>query len=231
MAISSATDIAIPAEAKMPKALLKKTAKGIISTSLRKLAKALWINVYSVERLAKKVHDMRGFNAHTMAKSIKDAKKVGCCNTGRSAGDQNSSPARKIIAITTDARPLRVKQVLIILLPLSSAPGRKRISPIPNPKLEKMDKSPNAAIRAEANPTSAVSKDLATTIKKINPKIEVTAVFAIRKYEFLNSGSFKCCFSSFRFFGIQSFMIALFFNHRLHRFTFNHKSICYFCRL
>ena len=157
MAISSATDIATPAEAKMPKALLKIVARRMIITIFERLAIAFWINVNSVDRLAKKAHDMRGFNAHTMAKTMKEAKKTGCWNTGRRAGDQNSSPARKIKAITIDARPLRVKQVLIILLPLSLAPGRKRISPIPSPKLEKMATRHNAAIMAEASPTAAVS--------------------------------------------------------------------------
>ena len=150
-------EVASPSEAKMPKALLKMAAKGTISTRLRKPAMTFIINANFAKRLAKKTLPMSKFKTNTVAKTTKEVKKTGCCRTGSRAGDQIVSPPRKIKEISIDVNPLRVKQVLIILLLFSPAPGRKRISPIPNPKLEKTVRSTTAEMVAEANPIAAVS--------------------------------------------------------------------------
>lgn len=156
IAINNAIHVATAAEPTMPKAFLKSIANGIISISLRKLTVESWISINLVKRLAKKTDPIKEIIAHTIAKITKKSKKIEFCCTGSKAGDQKPSPARKTKEATNDANPLKVKQVLSMSLPLSLAPGRKRISPIPNPKSAKTAISANADIIADPKPRASV---------------------------------------------------------------------------
>ena len=69
-------------------------------------------------------------------------------------GDQKPSPARKTRAVTSEARPARVKEEFIIGIALSFTVGKNLIKPKPSPKLDRLASNTMAAIIAAASPTS-----------------------------------------------------------------------------
>jgi len=87
-------------------------------------------------------------------KTTKVVKKKGFWQTNISFGDHKESPPRKTIAMTVEARKAIVKQEFKSWVLLAEL-DRKRIIPIPSPKVPIKEIRVPAEIKADPSPTSS----------------------------------------------------------------------------
>ena len=138
-----------------------------------------------------------------MTKRVKINGKIMFSRMNSNAGDHVLIPKIKIADNKIEKINVVVRHELIISCLLVSL-GKNRVMPKVNPNSENATNKFAAEISAVTSPTSCCVQYRATSIQKTKPNRELTTMPTIRKYEFLNSGSFRWCFNSFVFFGIMS---------------------------